>query len=75
MNGKYTGRLAFLTFLGCLCLLQTGRSRGVPLPDNRMDGVIEEIVVTARRRDEAPVAVSMALTRIDGATLHGLLYR
>ena len=37
-------------------------------------GPLEEILVTARRRAEASIAVPMTLTRIDGATLGGLQY-
>ena len=38
-------------------------------------GVLEEILVTARRRDESSMAVPMTLTVIDGDTLDGLQYR
>jgi iron complex outermembrane receptor protein len=75
MTHHYTGPLLITTVLGCACLFQPCGSLGVPLPDSHPDdGAIEEILVTARRRDEASVAVPMALTRIDGATLDGLQY-
>jgi len=38
-------------------------------------GVLEEILVTARRRDESTMAVPMSLTVLDGDTLDGLQYR
>jgi len=44
----------------------TQGSRGIAL---------EEILVTARRRDESPVDVPMSLTYLDGDTLDGLQYR
>ncbi len=44
-------------------------------PQYRWDGVLEEIVVTARRREEAAVAVPMTLTRIEGELLDSLQLR
>ncbi len=44
------------------------------VPDTAADRVIEEILVTARRREELSIAVPMSLTRIDGSTLDGLQY-
>ncbi|MCB1690560.1 MAG: TonB-dependent receptor [Halioglobus sp.] len=38
-------------------------------------GTLEEVIVTARRRDESLIAVPMSLTRLDGATLEALQYR
>ncbi|MEZ5502841.1 MAG: TonB-dependent receptor [Halioglobus sp.] len=38
-------------------------------------GALEEIIVTARRRDESTVNVPMSLTRLDGAILDNLQYR
>jgi outer membrane receptor protein involved in Fe transport len=38
-------------------------------------GVLEEIPVTARRRDESSMAMPMSLTVIDDDTLDGLQYR
>ncbi len=75
MMKKHTGRLLLLACLGCAGMQQPGKSLGAPLPDTLSDGVIEEVMVTARRRDEVPIAVPMSVTRIDGATLDGLQYR
>ncbi len=38
-------------------------------------GVLEEIIVTARRRDEPLMAVPMSLTHLDGAALENLQFR
>ncbi|MCB1697722.1 MAG: TonB-dependent receptor [Halioglobus sp.] len=43
--------------------------------DGAKPGVLEEVLVTARRREELPIDVPMALTYLDGATLDGLQYR
>ena len=57
------------------CLLPPGASIAATAPDAATDVKIEEIVVTARRRQEAITAVPMTLTAIDGALLDSLQLR
>ena len=42
---------------------------------NSMTGVLEEIIVTARRRDEPLMAIPMSMTYLAGADLESLQYR
>ena len=43
--------------------------------DSANPSVLEEIIVTARRRDEPLMAIPMSLTHLDGATLENLQFR
>lgn len=74
MNLYCSGRLLLLAVTGLSVLLTAGSGMADVAPDAAGDRVIEEILVTARRREEASIAVPMSLTRIDGASIDGLQY-
>ena len=74
MNLYCSGRLLLLAVTG-LSVFTAGSGMADVAPDAAGDRVIEEILVTARRREEASIAVPMSLTRIDGASIDGLQYQ
>ncbi len=67
-------RVLLPAVMGLPLLFHADRIRAAAIPEGDTDRVIEEILVTARRRDETPIAVPMTLTYIDGATLDGLQF-
>lgn len=56
-------------------LLPSDASIAATTPDPAADSKIEEIIVTARRREEAFTAVPITLTALDGALLDNLQFR
>ena len=60
---------------GFAFLLPCQSGMAATTPDTATDRVLEEILVTARRREESAIAVPMSLTRLDGALLDNLQYR
>lgn len=69
-----TRRLPLSSLIGLLSLFLADDGRAAATAEEDKDGLIEEILVTARRRDETSIAVPMTLTYIDGATLDGLQF-
>jgi len=69
-----TGRLLLSAAIGLTLLLHPDRGKAAVTPGPADDAVIEELLVTARRRSENSIAVPVTLTRIDGATLTGLQF-
>ncbi len=67
-------RHLLLSAVAGLALLLAADS-GIAAPDTATDKILEEILVTARRREESSIAVPMSLTRLDGAMLDSLQYR
>jgi len=65
----------FPLFLALVCLLSPDVGTAALPPASKGEKVLEEVVVTARRREEAAVAVPVTLTYIDGATLDELQFR
>jgi len=59
MNLYCSGRLLLLAVTGLSVLLTAGSGMADVAPDAAGDRVIEEILVTARRREEASIAVPM----------------
>ncbi len=64
-----------LALLGLTSLFGPGPCLAEQSPRLRGEGVLEEVVVTARRREEAYFDVPMAITSIDGEILQRLQYR
>ncbi len=63
------------SFPGTALAIEPGATGGSESAVSSSSKVLEEILVTARRRDESSMAVPMSLTVLDGATLDGLQYR
>lgn len=74
MYPSCTGRRLLLALTGLSLSLPCQSGMAAAAPDTVADRVIEEILVTARRREELSIAVPMSLTRIDGSTIDGLQY-
>lgn len=51
------------------------RALAAQVTDGAASGVLEEVIVSARRRDESSVNVPMAITALDGETLDAMQYR
>ncbi len=68
-------QVAPLVALSLVTLVQAQDTPSGHGPQFRSDGVLEEVVVTARRRDEAFIDVPMAISRIDGELMEQLQYR
>jgi iron complex outermembrane receptor protein len=61
--------------LGAAPAVEHNAARNTWNETSPMAGVLEEILVSARRRNESSMAVPMSLTVLDGETLDGLQYR
>jgi len=75
MRRHATSRQLLLAILLVLGLALPDVSTAAVPPASGADTVLEEVLVTARRREEAAVAVPVTLTYIDGATLDALQFR
>jgi iron complex outermembrane receptor protein len=72
---RCNGRQILIFALGALLCIEPNATRSADASANDRTGILEEVLVTARRRDESATTVPMALTRLDGETLEGLQYR
>ena len=52
-----------------------GKALGAEATDSAASTLLEEAIVSARRRDESSVNVPMAITTLDGETLEAMQYR
>ena len=75
MRQSYLIRHILIAALTSALSATPGWSWGTETGGNPKAGILEEILVTARRRDESSMAVPMSLTRLDGVTLDNLQYR
>ena len=61
--------------LGALLPLAPTRAQSASTASRAASDVLEEVIVTARRRDESSLEVPMAITVLDGAAMEDLQYR
>jgi iron complex outermembrane receptor protein len=61
--------------LGAALAPQGDRAWSAGVAGGGRSAVLEEVIVTARRRDESAIALPMAITALDGDTLAAMQYR
>ena len=61
--------------LGALILFEPSGAQSTTDADRVTSGILEEVIVTARRRDESSLDVPMSITVLDGAVLEDFQYR